>query len=69
MRFAISGVAPPTQPTTLWHLGNTAPTWRSHGVMIAFAASGTYWPIAILCPSLGPFPSIGGGAHRLLTTL
>ena len=28
-----------------------------------------FWPIAIRCPSLGPFPSIGGGAHRPFTTL
>ena len=33
------------------------------------AAGGAYWPIAICCPSLGPFPSIGSGAHRPLTTL
>ena len=30
---------------------------------------GAYWPIAIRCPSLEPFPSIAGGAHRPLTTL
>ena len=39
------------------------------GVMISSAAGGAYWPIAIRCPSLGPFPSVGGGAHRLLTAL
>ena len=39
------------------------------GVMISSAAGGAYWPIAIRCPSLEPFPSVGGGAHRLLTTL
>ena len=33
------------------------------------AAGGAYWPTAIRCPSLGPSPSIGGGAHRPLTTL
>jgi len=33
--------------------------------MISSAAGGAYWPIAIRCPSLGPFPSIGGGAPRL----
>ena len=33
------------------------------------AAGGAYSPMAIRCPSLGPFPSIGGGAHRSLTTL
>ena len=27
IHFAISGVAPPVRPTTLWHLGNTAPAW------------------------------------------
>ena len=37
------------------------------GVMISSAAGGAYWPIPIRCPSLGPFPSVGGGAHRLLT--
>ena len=39
------------------------------GVLFASAAGGAYWPIAIRCPSLGPFPSIGGGAHRPLTAL
>ena len=39
------------------------------GVLFSSAAGGAYWPIAIHCPSLGPFPSIGGGAHRPLTTL
>ena len=29
----------------------------------------TPWYDATYCPSLGPFPSIGGGAHRPLTTL
>ena len=28
IHFAISGVAPPVRPTTLWHLLNTAPAWR-----------------------------------------
>ena len=40
-----------------------------HGVLFSSAAGGAYWLIAICCPSLGPFPSIGGGAHRPLTTL
>ena len=40
-----------------------------HGVLFSSAAGGAYWPIAIRCPSLGPFPSTGGGAHRPLTTL
>ena len=40
-----------------------------HGVLFSSAAGGAYWPIAICCPSLGPFPSICGGAHRPLTTL
>jgi hypothetical protein len=39
------------------------------GVLFSSAAGGAYWPIAIRCPSLGPFPSIGGGAHQPLTTL
>ena len=29
INFAILGVSPPVQPTTLWHLGNTDPAWRS----------------------------------------
>ena len=29
IHFAMSGVAPPGRPTTLWHLGNTALAWRS----------------------------------------
>ena len=32
-------------------------------------AAVAYWLIAIRCPFLGPFPSIGGGAHRPLTAL
>ena len=40
-----------------------------HGVLFSSAAGGAYWLIAIRCPSLGPFPSIGDGAHRPLTTL
>ena len=32
-------------------------------------AVGADWPIATYCPSLGPFPSISGGAHRPLTAL
>ena len=40
-----------------------------HGVLFPSAACGAYWPIAIRCLSLGPVPSIGGGAHRPLTTL
>ena len=28
IHFAMSGVAPPGRPTTLWHLANTAPAWR-----------------------------------------
>ena len=37
------------------------------GVLFSSAAGGAYWPIAIRCPSLGPFPSIGGGSHQALT--
>ena len=29
IHFAMSGVAPPGRPTTLWHLANTAPMCRS----------------------------------------
>ena len=29
IHFAMTGVAPPERPTTLWHLANTAPVWRS----------------------------------------
>ena len=29
IHFAMSSVAPPLRLTTLWHLLNTAPTWRS----------------------------------------
>ena len=38
------------------------------GVLFPSAAGGAYWAIAIRFPSLGPFPSLGGGAHRPLTT-
>ena len=43
IHFAMSGVAPPGRPTTLWHLANTAPTWRSPKCSKAGA-----W--AITCP-------------------
>ena len=29
IHFAMSGIAPPGRPTTLWHLVNTVPAWRS----------------------------------------
>ena len=29
IHFAMTGIAPPERPTTLWHLVNTVPTWRS----------------------------------------
>ena len=29
IHFAVTGIAPPERPTTLWHLANTAPAWRS----------------------------------------
>ena len=40
----------------VWHLGGC---WS--------AAGGAHWPIATHCPSLGPSPSVGGGASRPLT--
>ena len=30
-------------------------------MLFSSATGGAYWPIAIRCPSLGPFPSTGGG--------
>ena len=42
--FAMTGIACPKQPTTLWHLANTAPAWRSPKC----AKTGA-WSIA--CPS------------------
>ena len=38
------------------------------GMLFSSAVGGAYWPDAIRCPSLGPFPSIRHGAHRHLTT-
>ena len=29
IHFAMTGIGPPERPTTLWHLANTAPAWRS----------------------------------------
>ena len=29
IHFALSGIAPPGRPSTLWHLVNTVPAWRS----------------------------------------
>ena len=43
-----------------WHL--------AFGVLFSSVAGGAYRPIAIRCPSLGPSPSAGGGAHQPLTT-
>ena len=43
IHFAMSGVAPPGRPTTLWHLANAAPAWRSPKCAKAGA-----W--AITCP-------------------
>ena len=43
--------------------------FRHVGVLFSSAAGGAYWPIAICCPSLGPFPSVGSGAYRPLTAL
>ena len=40
-----------------------------HGVLPSSAAGGACWQIAIHCPSLGPFPPIGRGAHQPLSTL
>ena len=37
------------------------------GVLFSSAAAGAYSPIAMCCPSLGPSPSVGGGARRPLT--
>ena len=39
-----------------------------HRVLFWSAAGGAHWPIAIRRPSLGPFPSVGAGAHRPLAT-
>ena len=39
-------------------------------VVLLSAAGGAYWHLATYCgPSLEPFPSIGGGAHRPFATL
>ena len=53
-----------------WSLWSGGGGWHdAFGVLFSCAAGGAYWPIAIHCPSLGPFPSAGGGAHRPLITL
>ena len=46
IHFAISGIAPPGRRTTLWHLVNTVPAWRSpkcarpgHGASPAHASA------------------------------
>ena len=44
IHFAMSGVAPPGRPTTLWHLANTAPAWRSPSCSKAGA-----WSITCPC--------------------
>ena len=43
IHFAMTGIAPPERPTTLWHLAHTAPAWRSPKC----AKSGAW---AITCP-------------------
>ena len=44
IHFALSGIAPPGRPTTLWHLVNTVPAWRSPKC----ARTGAW---SITCPS------------------
>ena len=44
IHFAMSRVAPPVRPTTLWHLVNTALAWRSPGCSKAGA-----WSITCPC--------------------
>ena len=43
IHFAMTGIAPPERPTTIWHPANTAPAWRSPKC----AKSGAW---AITCP-------------------
>ena len=50
IHFAISGVASPAWPTTLWHLGNTSPAWRSPNRMRAGACCITCPYDCKLCP-------------------
>ena len=42
---------------------------KGAGGVLWSAAGGANWLVATYCPSLGPCPSIGAGAHRPLTTL
>ena len=45
------------------------PVTKRVGVLLPPADWDANWPIATYCPSLGPFPSKGGGAHRPLIAL
>ena len=64
-RVTVQGPVKEQQPDGMSHGGLACRL----GVLFSSAAGGAYWPIAIHCPSLGPFPFIGGGAHRPLTAL
>ena len=77
------GIFPPPLPAVAPHVHGVQDQCRSFlltlesgrgggghvafGVLLSSAAGGAYRPIVIRCPSLGPSPSIGGGAHRLPT--
>ena len=43
IHFAMTGIAPPERPTTLWHVANTAPAW-----WLSKCAKSGAW--AITCP-------------------
>ena len=65
---------PNPRATAPLHLGPTLALTRhrrggggwhvAFGALFSSAVGGAHWPIALRCPSLGHFLSIGGGAHQ-----
>ena len=61
---------PPPPPYEIWvQRGRKAGPAGGGGGLACRLGLLSYWPMTIRCPSLGPFPSIGGGPYRPLPTL
>ena len=54
-------------PAVYVHSNTSGGGGCGRSVLFSSAAGGAYWLIAVRCPSLGPFSSIGGDAHWPLT--
>ena len=70
IHFALSGIAPPGRPTTLWHLVNTVPAWRSPKCARTGAWSITCpcdCKVCLLVCLLCVFAKIGRNSHEIRT--